>query len=244
MLSRLEGIKYFIFAPVQSVECKLLDLSGRDHVVEFSFEMNRCECMGSHPCVVFTHLCPGLVKYVTKRSFEYREHLEPYDRFSYFTSETPMGSPKLIFSLPIPYPVKGLSYYLPIASQFMSVKCIDYSPSIDFSQGMCLWSRRPLEVESIVLFNSQTFVAICSVGTKTSDLVDEGQCFLTDVSVELSEKQSSLASAVEMQYIANCEFLQSFDLSKVKFLAKSRFELFGSNIARPELPPPDYRNPL
>lgn len=134
------------------------------------------------------------------------------------------------YELPHALVRSNLSICLPISSKFKTLKCIEYNPLIDFSKEMYLWSKNQLNLKSIVLCCNQKFVGICPVVVKISDQVDEDQLFLTDRPVELSEQKPSFASATEMQYIMYCDFLETFDLTKIRFVDIDHYESQGPNI--------------
>lgn len=101
MPSHLEAITYFIFAPVQNVEYNLLTIARR--------ECADRRVSGFSPMLSVDTSLSGLLKYSRKKAFECRDRLDPYGRYSYFTSETPMGSRKLIFGLSLLYHINWLT---------------------------------------------------------------------------------------------------------------------------------------
>lgn len=230
-MTSLEVRNYFVFAPIAEnkvVRDTYIDSNNEELVSHFALKMPECHCPRSHTCLFFSYMCPGFVFYETEKGLE-REHISNYRTFPFPIFPVSAGHRGELwrYSIPFDLPIPNLLFYLPIISYLSPVKVIDYDPSIDLTQEMCLWSNKPLSITSIVLCHDQKFVARTSVVIKISDLLDNGQYFLTDRITELSEKLSSSSSATEMQYFAHCDFLDVFDISKIRFVEKERYERKG-----------------
>lgn len=209
---------YFIFAalkPLYAQSRVTRTSKGELLATHVIFPVLTCDCHVKHPLL---HNTPGLFisKKMVGRPFE-----TPY--YMWLKAVPSWTRNQMEFQLSHHVPLIELFSCLPIVRQTISIKVIDYNPSMNFSREMCLWSNKPLDVSTIVLCHDQKFVAWTSVVSKICDSLEDGQYFLTDKSVELPDKLSSFFSSTNMQYFAHCDFLDAFDLSTIRFVEKKEF---------------------